>query len=354
VKDPPLAFEKAKNGELDYFVVQKAQWWAEDIPLLAPVQRGLLVPHKYFNEAPTGFAGIAINLQRPPLDDVQVRRALQMLFDRQTMIEKLLYKEYEPLASFFPNSIYANAKNELVRYDAEGAVALLERAGFSEVDEDGYRSKDGKVLAFTLVYSNPAAERFLTVFQQSCKRAGVKIDLQPLSPSAAWKAASDKEYTLYYVQWSGVLFPDPETMWHSSLAFIGDNNNITGYVNPNVDALLDRYAHQHDLQARAELLQQVDGLLAADQPYALAWYAPMQRVLYWNRFGMPPWGTTRTGTWAENEALWVLWWVDPDRDAKVTASKEDETVTMEQRSRETHFWPQWSSAHGGGQEVGIR
>src|SRR5262245_17704770 len=98
VKDAPLAFEKVKNGELDYFVVVKAQGWAEGLPPLDGVERGLLVPHKFFNEVPIGFAGIAMNLQRPPLDDAQVRRALQMLFDRQTMIEKLLYNEYEPLA----------------------------------------------------------------------------------------------------------------------------------------------------------------------------------------------------------------------------------------------------------------
>jgi microcin C transport system substrate-binding protein len=345
VKDPPLAFEKVKKGELDYFVVQRAQWWAEDIPLIGAVKRGLLVPHKFFNEVPGGFAGIAINLHRPPLDDVNVRRALQMLYDRERMIEKLLYKEYDPLTSFFPNSAYANPANEKVRYDEAGAVALLERSGWTEINEDGYRVKDGKSLAFTLTYATPPAERFLTLFQASCQKAGIKIDLQLLSASAAWKAASDKEFTLYYIQWSGVLFPNPETMWSSALAFAPGNNNITGYVNPNVDALLDRYTREYDLGGRADLLRQVDALLAADLPYVLTWYPPSQRVLFWNRFGMPPWGTARTGTWAENEGLWALWWVDPAKDQALTEAREDPSRVMEPLPMETHFWPAWSAVH---------
>ena len=54
--------------------VQKAQWWAEDIPSLDAVRRGLLVPRKFYTDAPIGLSGLAINLTRPPLDDVRIGR----------------------------------------------------------------------------------------------------------------------------------------------------------------------------------------------------------------------------------------------------------------------------------------
>lgn len=343
VKDLGLAFEKVKKGELDYFVVRKAQWWAEELPALDAVRRGLLVPHKFFTENPGGFAGLAINLQRAPLTDVRVRRALQMLFDRETMIDKQLYREYSPLRSFFPGSEYANPENELVRYDEAGAVALLEQAGFTALDGRGYRVKDGEPLAITLMYSTPTAEPFLTLFQSSCKRAGIDVELKLLNPATAMKAAKDKAFDLYFVQWGGMSFPTPETMWHSSLAAVPGNNNITGYANPEVDALIEQYGREYDPARRTDLLRRMDALLMAGFPYVLSWYPPAQRVVFWNKFGAPPWGTPRTGPWAENEALWALWWVDPELDRQLTAAKADPTATMTRRPLETHFWPSRSS-----------
>jgi hypothetical protein len=35
------------------------------------------------------------------------------------------------------------------------------------------------------------------------------------------------------------------------------------------------------------MIREIDGILMQIQPYALGWYAPFTRLLYWNKFGMP-------------------------------------------------------------------
>ncbi|MEZ4237858.1 MAG: ABC transporter substrate-binding protein [Myxococcota bacterium] len=286
VKDPQLQFEKIKKHELDYMFVPKAQWWAEDIPALDSVQRGLLVPRKFYTDAPIGTSGIALNTQRPPLDDPKVRRALLLLYDRPTMIEKVFFGEYEPLTSYYQGGMYANPNNQEYPYDEVGAVELLEEAGWKEKNAEGYRMKDGQELVLNLIYRSQLSERSLTVYQEACKRAGVRLELQLLTPAALFKNVQDKEYQTSEMAWGALLFPNPETSWSSKLADQPANNNITGFADPQVDELLTEY----DVRSGSRLVRQIDGILYEQNNYVLGWYSPSQRVLYWNKFGMPAWG----------------------------------------------------------------
>lgn len=342
VHDPQLQFEKVKKGEIDYFVIPKAQWWAEDIPALDEVKRGLLVPRKFFTEAPIGTQGLAINMKVPPLDDVRIREALQLLYDRPTMIKKLFYDEYRPLTSYFQGATYANPANQVFPYDEVRAVELLEQAGWTGKDAEGYRVKDGKRLHLTVTYRTPLAERDLTVYQEACKRAGIELELQLLTPATAWKNLQAKQFELLSMSWGGLTFPNPETSWSGALADVPDNNNANGFKDPRVDELLHQYDREYDVKRRQQIIQEIDGILYAAHPYVLAWYGPAQRVLYWNRFGMPAWGVPRYGTYQD---MFVTWWVDPQKSARLEEARKDPAATMDRVEPENHFWETWAEAN---------
>lgn len=341
VKEPGLAFEKLKKGELDYMVVPKAQWWAEEIPSLDAVKRGMLVPRKFFNDNPNGTSGIAINTTRAPLDDVRIRKALQHLYDRETMIEKLFFDEYEPLTSYWQGEVYGNPDNELIPYDEIAAVELLEEAGWTETNDQGYRVKDGKVLEFTLSYASPLSERSLTVFQESAKLAGIKLDLQLLTPAAAWKNLTEKEYQLHDAAWGALLFPNPESSWHSRLADQKGNNNVTAFKNARVDELCAEYDRTYDQKRRAEIVREMDGIIYNEHPYVLGWYQPAQRVAFWNKFGMPSWGIPR---YEDGYGGFVVWWVDPEKEKQLEAARKDSSLTMDAGAQNNLYWKAWAKA----------
>lgn len=346
VKDPQLGFEKVKKGELDYYVVQKAQWWAEDIPALDEVKRGMLVPRKFFTEAPIGTSGLALNTERAPLDDDNVRLALQHLYDRETYIKKLFFNEYEPLTSYFQGSTYANPDNQLLPYDEVAAVELLEKSGWTGKNAEGYRTKEGKELHFTISYRSQLSERYLTLFQESCKRAGIRVELQLLNDSTAWKNTTERAFEIMEMSWGGLVFPNPETTWSSKLADQKDNNNITAFRDAKVDELLVAYDREYDVAKRQAIVREIDGLIYAKHPYVLGWYGPAQRVMYWNKFGMPAWGSPRTSTTLGSSPLFQLWWVDPQREKQLELARTDAAVTMEPQPREVRFWKQWAAARG--------
>jgi microcin C transport system substrate-binding protein len=343
VKDISLAFEKLKKGELDYMAVPKAQWWAEDMPELDQVKRGLLVMRKFFNDDPIGTSGIAINMDRAPLDDVRIRKALQHLYDRDTMIEKLFFNEYEALSSYWQGGTYQNPANEVIAYDEFAAVELLEQAGWTELDSDGIRVKDGQKLKFALAYRSALSERSLTVFQEAARRAGIELELQLLTPAAGWKNMREKEFDLMSTAWGAITFPNPESSWKSTLADQKDNNNVTAFRNARVDALCEEYDTEYTVSKRIELIREMDGLIYNEHPYILGWYGPAQRVAFWNRYEMPEWGVPRIG---DPSNMHSIWWVDPAREAELKAAMSDDAATMDAGEKENRFWAAWNEAQG--------
>ena len=340
VKDINLAFEKIKKGELDLYVVPKAQWWAEEIPKLESVQRGLVQMRKIYNDAPIGTSGIAINMKKAPLDDLRIRQALQLLYNRPLFIKKLFYGEYEPLTSYYQGGVYANPQNKEFPYDPVGAVELLEKAGWTEVNDQLYRVKAGKVLEFELMYDSPLEERSLTPFQEDCKKAGIKLNLKLLTPASRWKNLQAKEYELTATGWGALVFPNPETEWKGELADSTSNNNVTGFKNKAVDELLKQYDLAADVGRRAAIIREIDGLIYNESPYVLGWCLPCIRIIYWNKIGMPPWGCPRT---LDRGQYWYNFWVDPAKEAALEAAKSDPAKSLPIEERDNKFWRAWDA-----------
>jgi microcin C transport system substrate-binding protein len=93
VRDANLALEIFKKGDLDSVGIG-VRAWLEQFNF-DKVQRGLIQKQKIFNSSPQGFNGFAINTRRKPFDDIRVRKALTLLLNRQLMIEKLFFNEFQ-------------------------------------------------------------------------------------------------------------------------------------------------------------------------------------------------------------------------------------------------------------------
>ena len=172
VGDPEIGYQKTVKGEIDYFVIGKAEWWAKSLPKVDAVKNGWLIRQKIYTDAPNGVSGFAINMRKPPLDDVRVRKALQHLYDRKTLIAKLAYNEYVPMHSHYAGGEYEYPGNEKVLYDSEAAVKLLTEAGWGETGGDGIRVRDGKRLSISLNWYSPALEKYLTSFKNRVSALG--------------------------------------------------------------------------------------------------------------------------------------------------------------------------------------
>ena len=334
VRDRNLAFEMFKRGDLDYYLVTRARYWVEEMDF-DKVQRGLIQKRRIYNQNPQGVQGLAFNMRRPPFDDLRVRKALTYLQNREQMIEKLFYGMYEPMNSYYPGSLYENPDNPLNLFDPEKAMALLAEAGWKERDAQGRLIRDGQPLTVELLYRSELAETYLTVYQEDLRKAGIALNLRLVTGETMFSLLMQRKFDVASMAWSGLVFPNPETSYLSSLADQDNTNNINGIKNDRIDEICAEYDLTFNLDQRVKLIRELDGILANTYPYVLAWTAPFVRLGYWNKFGHPDSYLTRTGDYRD---MMTLWWIDPERKARLEQAMGDPSIQLEVGETDQKPW----------------
>lgn len=335
VRDRNLEFEMLKRGDLDYFMVNRAQMWVEELNF-DKIQNGQLQKRKVWNHAPESINGVAFNTRRQPYDDLRLRQALRHLFNRELMIQKLTFNEYLPMDSMYPGTIYANPDNEKVKYDPQLAVRLLAEAGWKDRNAQGQLVRNGTPLTLELLYYDRASERFFTIFQEDLRKVGINLNLRYVTPETAFKMLDEQQFGMFSVSYGGGgPFPLPEQFWSSAQADQKASTNITGFKDKRVDEILTLYDKEFDVKKRAELLRELDGIVSAAHHYLLEWYGPFQRMVYWNKFGQPKGVITRIGDYRDPVGLW---WIDPQKRQALEAAMRDPSKKLPVGASDDKYW----------------
>ncbi|MEI8241902.1 MAG: extracellular solute-binding protein [bacterium] len=312
------AFEAFKKGELDLYPVYMSRLWNKDATG-EKFDRRWIVKQRVRNHHPAGFQGFAMNLRRPPFDDLRVRQALAYLIDRDRMNRTMMFNAYFLHRSYFED-LYDGAHactNTFYGFEPEKARALLQEAGWQADPKTGWREKNGRRLSFTFLTSDGSSEKFLAVYSEDLKKAGVELKIER-KDHAAWSRDMDAfNFDMTWSAWGGGLFKDPEDMWSSREADRPSGNNYTGFKDPRVDTLIEKQKTVFDLQERNRICREIDALICAQVPYALLWNLDYTRLLYWNKFGMPP---TVLDKFSNERAAIVYWWYDADSAAELKAA----------------------------------
>lgn len=196
-----------------------------------------------------------LNVTKPPLNDVRVRRALALAIDRESIVRNVTRGGQLPAYNLTPPSPKFKSPVRLTGDLAE-ARRLLAEAGFPA--GRGFPK-------ITLLYNTSENHRAVAeALQQMWRsRLGVDIDLS----NQEWKVYLDSQDTLSYdIARAGWIadYVDPNTfvdMWRS-----GGGNNDTGWSNPKYDELLAASTRVGSDAERFAIYQQLEAILAEQVP----------------------------------------------------------------------------------------
>ena len=146
----------------------------------------------------------------------------------------------------------------------------------------------------------------------------------------------DYHFDMTWAAWSAGLFKDPESMWYSKEADRAAGQNITGYKNPAVDALIEAQRTEMDVQKRHAMVRRIDEQLTRDVPYILLWNKNDTRLLWWNKFGMP---ADPLGKYGDERSAYNLWWYDPDAAADLAHARTTDRMLPPRPARAVYFDP---------------
>ena len=325
MNDQTKALEAFKKQDINAYAIYTSSIWMKQTDFDA-IQKGWAVKQRIFNKEPIGFQGMAINLRKPQFQDVRVRRALNMLLNREAMNEKYMYNQYFLLNSYYPDLWEGNQNPTatLYKFNPDSARALFAEAGY-KVNAQGVLEKDGKPFAINFITSQEDL-RHLTLFQEDLKKVGVVATIEQMSQSTLRKRLDDADFDLYWVNWGAGRLRDPEASWISTTALQKGTNNLAGVQDKVVDSLINLQKTEFDLAKRNEILKALDNRLAEIVPYVLMWQCDHHRILYWNRYGTPEKVFDRFN---REDAIPVYWWLDPTKSATLDkAMKAGESLPI--------------------------
>lgn len=202
------------------------------------------------------------------LCDVNVRRAINMAIDRETMIEHVLGGYGTPAYSVCDQMPWYNPASETA-YDPEGAAALLDEAGWTAGD-DGVREKDGVRAAFTIMY-HPSDSVRQGLAEETANQLNA-LGFEVTTEGAGWDVAYDKAQSQPLMWGWGAHTPmEFYNIYHTAPG--SQYAEYSPYANETVDQYMDEALATSDLEESYELWQkaQYDGTTGVTQDGDLPW-----------------------------------------------------------------------------------
>ena len=216
------------------------------------------------------FDYLCWNVEREPLDRSDVRRALTLGVDRQSIVDSV-YRGYARVGvtSILTTTWAFDASLTPWPYDPAGARELLGAAGY-EPGSEGILQRQGDRLTLELIVQSGARAHVdaATLIQAHLGRIGVEVELRPLQFQAWLDRVKGNDFDVAIGGWNIPTTLDMTFAFHSDS--IG-GYNFGAFSNADLDRALDGARLASDIEEKRRYLEQVQGILHREQPYTFLW-----------------------------------------------------------------------------------
>lgn len=241
----------------------------------APVEKHL--QDKGINVVWHGTNGVnnslSFRFMHPYLQDIRMRQALIHAIDRDEIMHTLFSPSYLQATSAIAHTALGyEEQTGAYEYDRNKAEALLDELGWT-LGEDGFRSRDGERLSFTIneAVPQPRSREVITKVQEQLRRIGVEVHLNP--GDNATQNADSLDYEKIQIRHTMVGRADYDvikSMWHSeNRNELLNGDKETGEIHdPVLEEMLGQIAALPTEEQRADMTRQVQNYLT-EQAYIL-------------------------------------------------------------------------------------
>lgn len=171
IPDPSTQNLMYQNGELDILDLESL-----DSAIVESTYKTVYAD-RLLKASRVGITYMSLNEENAYLSDVNVRRAIQMAVDVQTIISSVYGGDAVVENGIIPNGVWGhNSELERAPFDPEGAKALLEQAGYAEGEISFELAMDASSTGnLQLVYQ---------IVQQNLKDIGINVNIATYDASA--------------------------------------------------------------------------------------------------------------------------------------------------------------------------
>ena len=219
---------------------------------------------------------IGLNCSRPPFNDGRIRRAMNLSLDREKHLHLLIPGGEMSGSSVPPALLSSSDKISPYPYDPEGAIRLLEEAGFVE----GFESE---------LWVGGGSEMFhvLEAFQSDWASVGIDVSIVRSDWNIFKTSVRNGQPPMYYLNWIAD-YPDAENFLYPLFFSEESMKKRNRYSNPYLDKIILQIQSLSHGRNRDKLVQEASMILHNDAPWIFLWHKGSYTVTQNNLFGYKP------------------------------------------------------------------
>jgi peptide/nickel transport system substrate-binding protein len=202
---------------------------------------------------------LALNNDREPFDDVDVRRAIAFALNIDDITEAAKFDAATPNETAIPESSFWYLDYAPFGYDVDQAQQLLDDAGVS-----------GLTIDLMVTNEFPETVTAAQVIASQLAEVGIEVEIRTEDFSTWLAEQGDGNFDAFALGWLGNIDPDDfyYAQHHSTGGF-----NFQGFADDGVDELLDAARVETDVDTRKDLYDQAAARIV-DQASYIYFYNP--------------------------------------------------------------------------------
>jgi ABC-type oligopeptide transport system substrate-binding subunit len=251
----------------------------------------------YMDGAEAAIAFVSMNVTKPPMNDIRVRRAFNMAIDKVSYATSRLVTK--PLSAFTPEGIfvgYPQPKGD--PFDPEQARKLLGEAGFpvTRTRESTFQCKTFPIGEVEYIFNTNSSNKAMAEYMQAQwkQNLGITVPLRSMEFKTFLPMRNKLEYKGFAVGLWSADYMDPFTFL--GLFTAPDGSSGSGWFDLKYVAMVNEANRTLDPQKRYELLAKAEKYLLDNQPvipietFAVNWLKkPYVKGMYPNAASLYPW-----------------------------------------------------------------
>jgi oligopeptide transport system substrate-binding protein len=252
IADPDAGLRRFRAGELDI---------QDTIP---PSQIAFVestMGSMFHKEIYLANGWLTLNTTRKPLDDIRVRQALNLSYDRETMAYKVLnlgqppaYSIVPPGTANYPGGVEFDFKSMPQADRVKRAQELMREAGYGP---------NNRLKTTMATGVSPESRRIAAAVLEMWRAIYVDAEIVQSDAQVHFANMRAGNFDIAGAGWVA----DFNDARNFLFLFLSDNDlNDSGFNNPEFDALIKQADEEQDLTKRGQLLAQAEALVLKDVP----------------------------------------------------------------------------------------
>ena len=211
------------------------------------------------------LAYIGFNCQKPPFDDINVRRAFSQAIDKAKLASLVFKDTVRRADGILPPGMPGYDEGLLgLDFDASRARELIAISGYGDA------ANLPPITITTLGLGGLISQELEAIIYQWRINLGVEVKVRQLEPEVFLYNLLKEKDDMFYMGW-GADYPHPQNFLEVLFAS-NSEYNWSEYSNPEVDALLEMASMEQDNELSLELYQQAEQRLVGDAACIPLWF----------------------------------------------------------------------------------